>query len=66
MKIEDRNGKRCAVLSKIVRVPVDVIYSVKRSPSGAGAVIVTDRGSSTVADDYDEIMAALYGDGETR
>ncbi len=66
MIIEERNGTRCAVFSKIVRVPVDAIYSVRRSPSGVGAVIITDRGSSTVADDYAEIMDALYGDDGAR
>lgn len=65
MQIVEKDGRRVAVLTKIVRVPVDVIYSVKRAPYGNGAVVVTDRGCNVVADDYNEVVAALYG-GEAK
>lgn len=64
MQIVEQRGRRYAMLTRIVRVPVDAIFAVRRSPSGAGAVVVTDRGANPVADDYDELVSALYGDGE--
>ena len=66
MKIKVRNGELFATFKKIIFVPVKSILSVKPSPSGTGAVIVTDWGCSTVADNYDEVVAALYGNDKTR
>lgn len=61
MQIVEKDGRRVAVLTKIVRVPVDLIYSVRRASCGNGAVVITDRGCSVVTDDYNEVVTALYG-----
>lgn len=66
MEVEIKNGRRYAVLTRIVQIPFDAILSVRRARSGTGSVVITDRGSSTVLDGYEEIMSALYGDAGTR
>lgn len=66
MEVEIKDGRRYAVLTRIVRIPFDAVLSVRRARSGTGSVIITDRGSSTVLDGYDEIISALYGDAGTR
>ena len=61
MQIVEQNGRRFAVLTKIVRVPLDAILAVKRSPTGAGCAVVTDRGCNIVVDAYDDVVAAIFG-----
>ena len=61
MRFEERNGRRYAVLTKIIRVPVDVIEDIRPSPSGRGAVLVTDRGSTMVAEDCADLVKEVYG-----
>ena len=47
--------------TKSVRIPIDKIIGVRHTPNGDGCVIETDRGMTTVLDDYEAVVAYLYG-----
>ena len=41
--------------TKSVRIPIDKIIGVRHTPNGVGCVIETDRGMTTVLDDYEAV-----------
>lgn len=48
-------------LSKYVRIPRTDILAVCPSADGNGAIVVTERGSMRVCEDYSALMYHLYG-----
>ena len=61
MRIEETNGRRYVMLTKIVRVPVSAVVSIRPAANG-GSLIVTDRGASVVCERYEDLLAALNGE----
>lgn len=62
MRIEEQNGRRYVMLTKIVRVPVEAVVSIRPAANG-GSLLVTDRGASVVCERYEDLLAALNCEG---
>lgn len=48
-------------ITRRIRIPRTAILSVKPSPDGEGATVVTERGAMRICEDYNDLIHHLYG-----
>ena len=67
--IRCRVADGCIFVTKVCKLPLGNVLTVRPSRDGQGACIVTDRGMMHVRESYESIVASVYGDddpGETQ